>query len=99
MLLYLVGFGMAVFSAYILNKILKTNRKSFFVIEMPSYKLPLLKNVVLTVLEKTKTFVFEAGKIILAISIILWILASYGPGKEFNNAETIIEALKTGELV
>jgi len=90
MLLYLVGFGMAVFSAYILNKILKTNRKSFFVIEMPSYKLPLLKNVVLTVLEKTKTFVFEAGKIILAISIILWILASYGPGKEFNNAETII---------
>ncbi|WP_347923130.1 ferrous iron transport protein B [Pontimicrobium sp. SW4] len=91
MLLYLLGFGMAVLSAYVLDKILKTNRKTFFVIEMPSYKVPLLKNVVLTVLEKTKTFVFEAGRIILAISIVLWILASYGPGKEFNNAETIVE--------
>jgi len=91
MLLYLIGFGMAVFSAYLLDKILKTSRKTFFVIEMPSYKVPLLKNVALTVLEKTKTFVFEAGKIILAISIVLWVLASYGPGKEFNDAETIVE--------
>ena len=90
MLLYLIGFGMAVFSAYILDKILKTNRKTFFVIEMPGYKIPLLKNVGITVLEKTKTFVFEAGKIILAISIVLWILASYGPGDAFNNAEDII---------
>ncbi|PTM11283.1 MAG: ferrous iron transport protein B [Bacteroidetes bacterium] len=91
MLLYLIGFGMAVFSAYILDKILKTNRKTFFVIEMPSYKIPLFKNVALTVLEKTKTFVFEAGKIILAISIVLWLLASYGPGKDFSDAETIVE--------
>ena len=70
MMLYLIGFGMAVLSAYILNKILKTNYKTFFVIEMPSYKIPLLKNVVLTVLEKTKTFILEAGKIILAISVL-----------------------------
>lgn len=92
MLLYLIGFGMAIFSAYILDKVLQTSRKTFFVVEMPNYKVPLLKNVALTVLEKTKTFVFEAGKIILAISIVLWILASYGPGKEFNNADTIVEA-------
>ncbi|MCF6294950.1 MAG: ferrous iron transport protein B [Flavobacteriaceae bacterium] len=92
MLLYLIGFGMAVFSAYILDKILKTKSKSFFIIEMPSYKIPLFKNVAITVIEKTKTFIFEAGKIILAISIILWVLASYGPGKQFNNAETIISA-------
>ncbi len=91
MLLYLLGFGMAVFAAYILDKILKTNKKTFFVIEMPGYKIPLFKNVVITVIEKTKTFVFEAGKIILAISIILWVLASYGPGKDFNNAESIVK--------
>ena len=90
MLLYLIGFGMAVFSAFILDKIMKTNRKTFFVVEMPSYKLPLLKNVFITVIEKTKTFVLEAGKIILAISIILWVLASYGPGQKFNNAEKIV---------
>lgn len=90
MLLYLIGFGMAVFSAYVLDRVMKTNRKTFFVVEMPNYKLPLLKNVLITVFEKTKTFVLEAGKIILAISIILWVLASYGPGEKFNNAETII---------
>ena len=90
MLLYLIGFGMAVFSAYVLDGIMKTNRKTFFVVEMPNYKLPLLKNVLITVFEKTKTFVFEAGKIILAISVILWVLASYGPGEKFNNAEAIV---------
>lgn len=90
MLLYLIGFGAAVGSAYILNKILKIRSKSFFVVEMPNYKLPLFKNVALTVLEKTKSFVFGAGKIILAISIILWFLASYGPGDNFNKAEEIV---------
>jgi ferrous iron transport protein B len=90
MLLYLIGFGAAIISAWILNKILKIRSKTFFVVEMPNYKLPLLKNVALTVLEKTKSFVFGAGKIILAISIVLWFLASYGPGKDFNNAEAIV---------
>ena len=73
-----------------MNKILKIRSKTFFVVEMPNYKLPLFKNVALTVLEKTKSFVFGAGKIILAISIVLWFLASYGPGDDFNNAETIV---------
>ncbi|WP_456441117.1 ferrous iron transport protein B [Psychroserpens sp.] len=90
MLLYLIGFGAAIFSAWLLNKILKIKSKTFFVVEMPNYKLPLFKNVALTVIEKTKSFVFGAGKIILAISIVLWFLASYGPGDEFNNAEDIV---------
>ena len=89
--LYLVGFGMALLSAWILSKTLKINSKSYFVVEMPNYKLPLLKNVGITVWEKTRTFVTEAGKIILAISILLWILASYGPGNDFSNAAEILE--------
>ncbi|MFT5846702.1 MAG: ferrous iron transport protein B [Psychroserpens sp.] len=91
MSLYIIGFMTAIISAYILNKVLKIKSKSYFVIEMPGYKIPLFKNVALTVLEKTKTFVFEAGKIILAISIVLWFLASYGPGEQFNDAENIIK--------
>ena len=91
MSLYIIGFMTAIFSAYLLNKILKIKSKSYFVIEMPNYKIPLLRNVAITVLEKTKTFILEAGKIILAISIILWVLASYGPGEQFNNAETIVQ--------
>jgi ferrous iron transport protein B len=90
MLLYLLGFGTAIFSAHILNKILKIKGKTYFVIEMPNYKLPLFKNVAINVIEKTKAFVFGAGKIILAISVILWFLASNGPGANFNDAETII---------
>ncbi len=90
MLLYLLGFGTALVSAWILNKILNIKTKSYFVIEMPNYKLPMVKNVAINVVEKTKSFVLGAGKIILAISIILWVLASYGPGDSFNNAEEIV---------
>jgi ferrous iron transport protein B len=90
MVLYLLGFGMAIFSAFILNKILKLKSKSYFVVEMPNYKLPLLKNVGINVFEKTKSFVFGAGKIILAISIILWFLGSHGPQDTFGNAEKLM---------
>jgi len=87
MLMYLIGFAMALFSAWILHKTLKIESKSYFVIEMPNYKLPMFKNVAINVIEKTKSFVFGAGKIIMALSIVLWFLASYGPGSDFKNAE------------
>ena len=99
MLLYLLGFGMAIFSAYVLNKILKIKGKTFFVVEMPNYKLPMFKNVAINVIEKTRSFIFGAGKIILAISIVLWFLASYGPGKKFNDAESIITAENTNSTL
>ncbi|RZJ50100.1 MAG: ferrous iron transport protein B [Flavobacterium sp.] len=91
MFLYVLGFATAILSAYILNKVLKLDNKTYFVVEMPSYKLPLFKNVGINVIEKTKAFVVGAGKIILAISVILWFLASYGPGKDFNEAEAIVK--------
>jgi ferrous iron transport protein B len=91
MLLYLCGFGVALLSAWLLNKVLKLRTKTYFVVEMPHYKLPLFKNVGINVVEKTKAFVYGAGKIILAISIVLWFLASYGPGKKFENADTIVK--------
>ncbi|MCI4442558.1 MAG: ferrous iron transport protein B [Lentimicrobium sp.] len=90
MLLYFLGFFMAILSAYILNKVLKLNCKTFFVVEMPNYKLPMIKNVGITVIEKTKAFVFGAGKIILAISVVLWFLASYSPSDKFKNAEEML---------
>lgn len=99
MALYLLGFGMAIISAAILNKILRINKRSFFVVEMPNYKVPLFKNVTITVVEKTKSFVFGAGKIILAISIVLWFLASNGPSDKFHNAEEIVmESQETSHL-
>ena len=91
MLLYLSAFIMALVSSFLYSKILKVKFKSYFVVEMPNYKFPLIKNIALIVWEKTKSFVTEAGKIILAISVILWILASFGPGREFNEAENILK--------
>ncbi len=97
MLLYMLGFAMAILSAWLLNRVLKIKSKTFFIVEMPNYKLPLIKNVGLNVLEKTKAFVFGAGKIILAISIVLWFMASYGPGEDFDRAEEIIAAKSKGQ--
>ncbi len=84
--MYLIGFAMAILAATILNKIIKLKTKQYFVIEMPDYKWPLPQNIGITVVEKTKAFVLGAGKIILAISIILWFLASYGPGENMDEA-------------
>ena len=91
MILYLLGFFMAIFSSWLLDKILKLSCKTYFVVEMPSYKIPMFKNVGINVLEKTKSFVFGAGKIILALSVILWFLGSHGPTAAFDNAEEIVE--------
>ena len=88
--LYLLAVLMALISAFVLSKAIKSNFKNYIMIEMPNYKIPVLKNVLFTVYTKTKSFVFEAGKIILSISILLWILASNGPGDDFKHAEQII---------
>ncbi|MDX1331994.1 MAG: ferrous iron transport protein B [Robiginitalea sp.] len=90
MMLYLLGFVAAIVAAKVLHTILKIRSRSFFVVEMPNYKWPLWKNVFYTVVEKTKSFVYGAGKIILAISIVLWFLGSNGISEDFKNAEEIV---------
>jgi ferrous iron transport protein B len=91
MVMYLIGFAAAIASSMLLHKVLKVESKSFFVIEMPNYKLPSVKNIFYEVVDKTKAFVFGAGKIILALSVVLWFLASNGPSK-FQNAEATFKA-------
>ena len=88
--LYLLGFIMAIMAAGVMKLLMKTKERSFLVMELPTYKAPRWANVGLTMFEKSKTFVFEAGKIILAISIILWVLASYGPGDNLERAEEYV---------
>ena len=85
--LYLLGFGMAILSAWVLKMIIKVNERSYLIMELPTYRWPKWTNVGYTIVEKTKAFVVEAGKIILAISIVLWVLASYGPGERMQAAE------------
>jgi ferrous iron transport protein B len=77
--LYLLGVVGVLFTALLLKHILKTEEKSFLMVELPTYRAPRWLDVLMTMFNKSKTFVFEAGKVILAISVILWVLASYGP--------------------
>lgn len=95
MALYLLGFAAAILSAVLLHHVLKIKNKALFVIEMPNYKIPSIKNIFYEVVEKTKAFIFGAGKIILAISIVLWFLASNGP-ESFKNAEQTVTAQEEG---
>lgn len=88
--LYLLGFIAALVSAYIMKKIIRVQERSFLMMELPTYRLPKASNVGLTLVEKTKSFVLEAGKIILAISVVLWVLASYGPGDKLEKAEEYV---------
>ena len=84
--LYFLGFSAALLSAYILSKLIKSKYKRYFILEMPEYKAPIAKNVLITVWDHVKAFIFGAGKIIVAFSIILWFLATHG-GNEFQHAE------------
>lgn len=88
--MYLLGFLGALGAGWVLSKYIKADRKSYFIIEMPTYKTPVLKNVFLNMYEKVISYVVGAGKIILALSVILWFLGAHGPSSKFDNAEQII---------
>ncbi len=85
--LYLFGFIAAIVAAFVMKLIIKTKEKSLFLMELPIYRWPRWGNVGVTMLEKAKVFVTDAGKIIVAISVVLWFLASYGPGNEIKTVE------------
>lgn len=85
--LYALGLISALVIAFILKKIIRTKEKGFLVLEMPEYKSPRWQNVWITVFEKVRIFVWDAGKVILAISVVLWALASFGPGDSIEKAE------------
>jgi ferrous iron transport protein B len=77
--LYLLGFLMALIVARVLNAIIKTKERTYFLMELPVYRAPRWKNAGFTMIEKAKVFVTDAGKVIMIISVLLWGLASYGP--------------------
>jgi ferrous iron transport protein B len=85
--MYVLGFAAALIAAYILKHILKTTEKSYFIMELPVYRMPQWQTVTMLVFSKVKIFLFDAGKIILAISIVLWFLTSHAPKDNFDVLE------------
>lgn len=86
--MYLLGFVAMIGSAMLMKLFLKTKEKSYFVLELPDYRIPQWSNVGKEVYQKVKTFVLDAGKVILIISIIIWVLQSYGPGNDMEAAKS-----------
>jgi ferrous iron transport protein B len=85
--LYVLGFIATMLTALVLKYWIKTSEKSYFVMELPVYRFPQWKSIGIIVVNKIKVFLWEAGKIILAISIVLWFLSSHGPSESFGKVE------------
>lgn len=98
MAMYLLGFFMAIISAWVLHQMIKGKGRSWFIMELPVYRMPKWSNVFYLIYEKVKVFLFDAGKVILAVSVVLWVLASFGPGEEFKKTEQQLAAYQI-ELV
>ncbi len=92
--LYLLGLIMALVVSWIAKWFINIKEKSFFILELPTYRAPRWNNVVSTMINKAKIFVFEAGKVIMVISLILWALSSFGPGNRMDTIEKKYQAAK-----
>jgi len=93
--LYLLGLVMALLVSWIAKFFIKIKEKSFFILELPAYRSPRWKNITQTMVNKAKVFVFDAGKIIMIISLILWGLSSFGPGDRMKQVTQQYEQLKS----
>lgn len=86
--MYMLGVVMALIVSYVMKWFIKLQEKSFFILELPVYRAPRWKNVGVTMVEKARIFVTDAGKVIMIISLLLWFLSNYGPGDRMQKAET-----------
>jgi ferrous iron transport protein B len=93
--LYLLGLVMALIVSYVAKWFIRINEKSFFILELPTYRSPRWNNVFRTMAEKAKIFVRDAGKVIMIISLILWALSSFGPGKRMSEISAQYKQLKS----
>lgn len=87
MAMYLLGTIMALVVSYVMKWFINIKEKSFFILELPIYRAPRWNNVGITMVEKAKIFVRDAGKVIMVISLLLWFLSSYGPGDRIKKVE------------
>jgi ferrous iron transport protein B len=93
MMLYLMGTVLALIVAWIMKWFIKSTERSFFILELPKYRAPRWRNILVTMIEKAKIFVVDAGKVIMVISLLLWILSTFGPAEKMKAVTTKYDAL------
>jgi len=94
--MYLFSLVSAVVVAWVMKHLLKARERGYFIMELPVYRMPRWNNVLHTMYDRAKTFVIQAGKVIIAVSVILWVMASFGPGKRMDN---IVQKYKQPQFV
>ncbi len=93
MFMYFLGTFMALFAAFIMKWFIRSKEKSFFILELPAYRGPRWKNILTTMVERAKIFVVQAGKVIMVISLLLWVLSTYGPAEKMKAVATKYDTL------
>jgi ferrous iron transport protein B len=91
--LYLLGLFMAMLVSYVAKWFIRIQERSFFILELPTYRAPRLKNIGQAMVNKARIFVTDAGKIIMVISLILWGLSTFGPKKRMAAVTSKYETL------
>ena len=97
--MYLLGTFMALLAAYVMKWFIKSKEKSFFILELPIYSGPRWKNMLYTMIEKAKIFVLEAGKVIMVISLLLWVLSTYGPTEKMKAVSEKYDTLDCSKIL
>lgn len=97
--MYVFSLVSAVLVAWVFKFILKARERGYFIMELPVYRMPRWKNVAFSMYERSKSFVLQAGKVIIAVSIVLWVLASYGPGNRFERIEAKYQQPQYGRVI
>jgi ferrous iron transport protein B len=93
MLLYLLATVLALLVAWVMKWFIKSTERSFFILELPKYRAPRWRNILVTMIEKAKIFVLDAGKVIMIISLLLWVLSTFGPADKMSAVTTKYDAL------
>lgn len=91
MTMYVLSIISATLVAWVLKQLLRSRERGYFIMELPVYRMPRWSTILINMYQKVKAFVLEAGQVIIAVSIVLWVLASYGPGNRQENAEQVYQ--------
>lgn len=84
---YMAGIVVAILLAFVFNLLHKKESTSEFILELPAYQIPRVQTVLHQAWLKCLSFLSEAGKVIIVISMILWFLSNFGPSEAMKKAE------------
>lgn len=97
--MYIIGFIIAIIVGLILKKTVFKSNQAPFIMELPTYRRPMLSSVMKNTWDKCKSFIIKAGTVIFAMSIVIWLLQSFTPTLSYTTDSSISIFGKIGALI